>query len=198
VPLACLLAAAVLGTAGLDALDRDVTLQDMERALAIARATDSERARFHAPYVKRIDTPFVESVEVISEFRRVVLTAEDRIRKGDRMFAYSTTQMQQAVAPWKARVSIVARMRFHPQNTYVGVPNVEIDLPLHERARIGVLKEPVLGLPGENERARLPVLGAVVEGVFDIAFVPEGTHEFVIRLDKKEVGRVTFDLAALE
>src|SRR5918995_1375322 len=107
------------GRAAVQALDLDVTVQDIDRALSIARSTDGERARFHATYIKKLNTPFIESVEVVSEYRRVVLLTEERIRKGERMFAYSTTLAQQALGPWKTRVSIVARVRFHPQNNYV-------------------------------------------------------------------------------
>ena len=191
------LVAALLGGVS-HALDLDVTLQDIERALSIARSTDTERAKFHAPYVRHVNLPFVEKVEVTSEYRRAVLIAEERIRKGDRMFAYSTTLVQQALQPWKLRISIVARMRFHPQNNYVGVPDVDITLPGRESARIGVLKDPILALPTQRAGDRLPVLGAVVEGVFDAAALGDGTYEFVISLEKKEVGRVTFDLAVLQ
>jgi hypothetical protein len=188
-----LLMSAVLG-----ALDLDVTLEDIERGLSIARSTDSERARFHAPYVRQVNTPFVEKVEVISEYRRVVLMAEERILKGERMFAYSTTLSQQALQPWKSRVSIVARLRFHPLNSYVSLPELDITLPGRERARIGVLKDPILALPTQRPGDRLPVLGAIVEGVFDAAALGDGTYEFVISREKKDVGRVTFDLAALQ
>lgn len=188
----------VLMSAVLRALDLDVTPQDIERGLAIARSTERERASFHGPYVQQVNTPFVEKVEVISEYRRVVLIAEERILKGERMFAYSTTLAQQALQPWKTRVSIVARLRFHPQNTYVGLPEVDIALPARERARIGVLKDPILALPTQQKGDRQPVLGAIVEGVFDAAALGDGTYEFVISLDRKEVGRVTFDLAALQ
>ena len=188
----------IASTAAVGALDLDVTLQDIERGLAIARATDGERAKFHAPYIKTINTPFIESVEVVSEYRRVVLLAEERIRKGERMFSYSTTLAQQALGPWKTRVSIVARLRFHPQNNYVTVPDVDIALPQRAAARIGVLKDPILALPTAQPGDRLPVLGAIAEGVFDSNSLRDGTYEFVISVDKKEVGRVTFDLAVLD
>lgn len=179
------------------ALDLDVTLEDIERALAIARATESERAAFHAPYRVAVNTPFVETVEVVSEFRRVVLLAEERIRKGDRAFGYSTRLAAQAVAPWKQRVAIVARLRFHPQNNYVGVPNVEVILPGRQNTRVGVLRQPILSLPSSNPADRLPVLGAQVEGVFDAAPLGNATHSFDIHLEGKPVGHATFDLAAL-
>jgi hypothetical protein len=196
--LSLVAALAVAGSAAVQALDLDVTVHDIDRGLSIARSTDGERARFHATYIKKLNTPFIESVEVVSEYRRVVLLTEERIRKGERMFAYSTTLAQQALGPWKTRVSIVARVRFHPQNNYVMVPDVDIALPERERARIGVLKDPILAMPNPQPGDRLAVLGAVVEGVFDAAVLRDGTYEFVISVDKKEVGRVTFDLGVLD
>ena len=196
--LSLVTALAVAGSAAVQALDLDVTVQDIDRGLSVARSTDSERARFHAAYIQKLNTPFIESVEVVSEYRRVVLLAEERLRKGERMFAYSTTLAQQAIAPWKTRVSIVARLRFHPQNNYVLVPDVDIALPQRERARIGVLKDPILAMPNPQPGDRLAVLGAVVEGVFDASVLRDGIYEFVVSVDKKEVGRVTFDLGVLD
>jgi hypothetical protein len=179
------------------AVDRDVTLQDIERVLAIARSRDEERAAFHAPYIQQLNTPVVESAELVTEYRRVVLLAEERTRKGERMFTYSASLAQQAVAPWRHRVGLVARLRFHPQNTYVMVPDIDVELPARPRARIGVLKEPILGFASPNPADRVPVLGAIAEGVFDVTALEDARYEFVIRVDKNEVGRVAFDLAAL-
>jgi hypothetical protein len=179
-------------------IDLDVTLQDIDRALTIARSTDAERARFHAPYILTIDDPFVERIEIISEFRRVVLLAEEHAARGDRAFTYSTTLAQKAVEPWKHRVAIAARLRFHPLNAYVDVPPAEIVLDANPSSRIGVLTQPILALPSARSGDRLPLLGAVVEGVFDALAVGQGTHEFTIRLDGKELRRVPLALAALQ
>ena len=184
-------------TAHAAAVQLDLTSQDIERALAIARGSEVERAAFHAPYIRALKDPVVERVEVVSEYRRVVLTAEDRARKGDRIFGYSALLAQKAVAPWNRRVSVVARLRFHPQNTYVDVPAAEVVLDGLERARIGVLKEPIMALASQNPNERVPVMGAVVEAVFDATQVNDGTREFGVRLDGKTIARVTFDLGAL-
>jgi hypothetical protein len=189
---------ACIASAPAAAIDLDVTVQDLERALTIARDRDTERANFHAPYIRKINSSMIETVEVISEYRRGVLLAEDRARKGDRMFGYSSRLLQDALSPWKQRVSIVARLRFHPQNTYVNVPQAEIALQGDNAARVGTLKEPILSLPSSNPADRVPILGAVVESVFDAVALAQGVHEFIIRVDSKEVGRVTFNLATLE
>jgi hypothetical protein len=194
---AALLILLVIG-ARIAAVNLDVTTQDIERALAIARSTEAERARFHAPYIRTPAVPLVERVEIITEYRRVELLAEERIVKGDRMFAYSTSLAQQAAAPWNRRVSIRARLRFHPQNTYADVPPAEIVLEGFERARIGVLNEPVMSMPSRKPHERVPVLGAIVESVFDASVLHDGTRDFAIRLEGKTIARVTFDLNVLE
>lgn len=182
----------------LSAIDLDVTTQDVERALSIARGPDRDRARFHAPYIQTLTTLGVDSVEVVSEFRRYVLTAEDRIRQGDRVFGFSSSLAQQALAPWKTRVAIVARLRFHPQNNYITIPPAEIALEGNERALVGVRTDPILALPLPDPTVGTPVLGAVVEGVFDALAVGQGVREFVVRLARKELARVRFDLSALD
>lgn len=186
----------VLAAAGLSALEIDLSPPQIEEALSIARSTERERARFHAPYIQRVDTEFVERAELVSELRRVVLLAEERGSKGDRRFAYSISQATAALEPWRRRVSVVAHIRFHPQNNYVNMPDVDISLPGREGTLLGVVRAPVLSLPS-TPGDRLPVLGAVVEGIFDAPAIADGPREFVISLEGKELGRVTFDLAAL-
>ena len=189
--------ALALAAFGAGAIDLDVTPLDVERALVIARSSDRDREAFHAPYVRRVDSATVERVEVVSEFRRIVLTAHERLLKGDRAFAYSVTQAQQANGPWKRRVSIVARLRFHPQNTYIAVPPADIVLLGRAAEVIGVLRDPILSLPSPHPGARLPILGAVVEAVFEAGTLGQDTREFAVRLEERELTRVTFDLGAL-
>ena len=69
------------------AINLQLSQADIERALTIARDRDKERARFHEPYITRLDGPFVEQIDIVTQFRRVVMTAEERILRGDRAFA---------------------------------------------------------------------------------------------------------------
>lgn len=186
----------VTATIPLHAINLSLTTADIERALLIARADDRERARFHAPYFVAVNDPFVENFEVITEFRRVVLIAEDRIRKGDRGFAYSSRMVQEAAATWKDRVSVVARLRFHPLHAYVNVPPIEItvDGPNANAALIGVVKEPVMsGFPGEGA-----MVGAVAEGVFYAKLIGQTRRNVTVRLDGKTRVTRLLDFAAVE
>jgi hypothetical protein len=180
------------------ALKIDISAQDVDRALTIARSREHERAGFHAPYIQQINTPFVERAELVTEFRRVVLLAEERAAKGDRYPGYSVTSATEALKVWRRRVSVLARVRFHPQNNYVTVPAVEMALVGNDRALIGVLRDPVLSLSSGRKGESSSVLGAVIEGVFEADALGQAPREFVISLEKKELGRVTFDLARLD
>ena len=163
----------------LDAINLSLSPADIERALTIARDQDRVRERFHAAYITPINDPFVEWIEIVSEFRRVVVIAEDRIAKGDRAFAYSARLAGDAASIWKNRVSVKARLRFHPHNVYVDVPDVDIsvDGPDAEAARIGVLKEPVLSFAEPGMPAG--VIGAVAEGVFDAKLIADAGDDKV-------------------
>jgi hypothetical protein len=180
------------------AIDLDVTAEDIDRGLVIARQRDRERTPFHAPYIIVINNEFVEQVEVITEFRRVVLLAEERILKGDRAFAYSSRIAQQAIQPWKQRLSVVARVRFHPQNNYVTVPDFEVTLdgPNAAKALIGVLKEPVYGFSDPDQAA--PLMGAVVESVFDATIVGQTERTVTFKLNGKVLAAPRINFAQLD
>lgn len=179
------------------ALKIDIAHADIERALTIARGTEAERARFHAPYIQRGETPFVERAEVVSEFRRVVLMAEEHIARGDRFFAYSSTRATDALQVFRRRVSVMAHVRFHPQNNYVSVPEVTMSLIGNEAALIGVRREAVYGFAGGPGEV-VPVLGALVEGSFEAQAMGQARREFRISLEGRELGRVVVDFGPLE
>jgi hypothetical protein len=182
----------------LDALRIAIGPQDVDRALTIARSRDAERQSFHAPYIQAVNSPFIERVEVISELRRVVLLAEEQAARGDRLFAYSVTRATEALQVWRRRVAIVARVRFHPQNNYVDAPPVTIRLAGNDGALIGVKRDAILALPPGRTGEFIPVMGAVVEGVFEAEALGQSVRDFVIELEGRELGRVTFDFATVE
>ena len=180
------------------ALKIGITLQDVERALTIARSRETDRAQFHAPYIQKVDTTFIERVEAVSELRRVVLLAEEQIARGNGNFVYSLTRASDALEVWRRRVSIIARVRFHPQNNYVDAPPVTMRLVGNEGALVGVKRTAILALPPGLTSEFVPVLGAVVEGVFEAEALGQHVREFVIELEGRQLGRVTFDFSTIE
>jgi hypothetical protein len=183
------------------AINLAITPADIERALTIARDRDVIREKFHTPYVLEITDPFVERLEIVTEYRRVVMIAEDHIRKGDRAFAYSSRLAGHALEPWRNRVAVVARLRFHPHNAYVDVPRMEmsVDGPNADLALIGVLKEPLLAMPDpRNLGAQVPILGAVAEGVFDAKLIGQTRRTVTVKMDGKVLINRQLDFGAVE
>jgi hypothetical protein len=183
------------------AINLSITPADIERALTIARDQERARERFHTSYIVTVTDPFVERIEIVTEYRRVVLLAEDRIRKGDRAFAYSGRLAANALEPWRNRVSVIVRLRFHPHNAYVDVPRLEVsvDGPNADLALIGVLKEPVLALiDPANPGGQVPILGAVAEGVFDAKLIGQTRRLVTVFMDGKVLIRQQVDFAAVE
>lgn len=179
------------------ALKIDISLADVDRALTIARSTERERARFHDAYIQLVNTPFLERAEVISEFRRVVMMAEEQLARGDRFFAYSSTRANDALQVFRRRVSIRAQIRFHPLNNYVSVPPVTVALIGNDAALIGVRRDPVYGFSSEPGVAA-PLMGAIVEGTFEAEAIGQAQREFIYTLAGKELGRVSFNFADVE
>jgi hypothetical protein len=187
----------LVSTLPAEAIKIDIALADIDRALTLARSTDAERTRFHQRYAVFVNSPFVERAEIISEYRRVVLMAEEQIARGDRFFAYSTTRANDALQVFRRRISVRAQVRFHPLNNYVSVPPVAIALVGNDAALIGVKRDPVYGFTAKPGEAA-PLLGAVVEGSFEVAAIGQAVRDFVVTLDGKELGRVTFDFSGVE
>jgi hypothetical protein len=195
--IVCALALAALA-APAQAINLKVSAADVERAMLLGREPDSVRARFHAPYVVPINDPFIQSLEIVTEYRRVVLVVEDHITKGDRAFTYNARAVSDAVSSWKGRVGVLARLRFHPQNAYIHLPKIEVTLdgPDAATALIGVRKESILGFSGPGFST--PIMGAIAEGLFDAAIIGQSQRNVTLRLDGKELAVRRLDFAAVE
>src|SRR5204862_4399305 len=56
---------------------------EIERAQQMARSREAERAQFHRRYLFDLPGDTVTQLEVITEFRRLVMITEDHLRLGD-------------------------------------------------------------------------------------------------------------------
>jgi hypothetical protein len=182
------------------AIDLDISPADIETALKVARAPEATRAAFHARYVFASNHPTVERIEVVTERRRVVLLAESRIAGGDHLFAHGTRAASEALRPWRGRVSVIARLRFHPQNTYVMAP--PIDLSVRDNTgdvpRVDLRIETMLALSSGVSGERLPVVGAVAEAMFAAGAIGQATRTAVVRMDGVELARLAIDFSRIE
>ena len=105
--------------------------RDIAAALSIANGSEATRALFHARYRIAVDDPVIEHLEIISEFRRFVLAAEDQLKAGNWMMARGGFDpkgrtLKDLLRPLEGQLSIRVRLRFHPQNNYVALPAFDI------------------------------------------------------------------------
>jgi hypothetical protein len=170
---------------------------DVERAVALARwpTTDAGRERFHGMYVTRFPSsaapagPMVESIEVVTEFRRVELITEAHERMRD-MFAKGGYQdAMDAVKPWQGQVSIVAHVRFGLVT--IGTPDVGVSMT-GENAPVPVSTK-LTPLYANNA-----VIGADVEVFFASDAVGQTRRIVAVRSNGVEIARTTVDFGAID
>ena len=187
-----------LRAALLSALLVPLTDATLGRALSIGRAFDPDRARFHAPYVITLNDAAVDQVEIITEFRRAVLFAEERIRSGDHMFG--PRQAEAALQPWRGKLTITARLRFHPQNTYLGLPPFAIVLGDPPLAPADTRATPLTAYSAKKQDrgSRTALLGAVIEADFDASAVGQGRRAIIVVLEGQDAARTVVDFGKLQ
>jgi hypothetical protein len=150
--------------------------------------------RFHETYRSLVGGPFLQSIEIVSEYRRAVLTAEAARRRGD---TWNERSAGRALEPYRGLVTLVVRVRFNPQNTYRSIPRVEAVIypaggdrvaPVDERLRPSYLSGPAP--PGT------PVLEGTLEANFLASSLdPQGL--LGIFVEGREIERIPLDFAAV-
>jgi hypothetical protein len=193
-------AVALAAPAAPRAIQRDLGTEDLERAIKIGGSSEAERARFHAAYIfsLRADDPAIEQLEVLTEFRRVVIEAEDRLRRGDHMFGAS--QARTAIRSWHNKLTLVLRLKFHPQNVLVMVPTYELAIGQPGAAALDVRRIPVYPVTGAGQRAApgTSMYGATIEADFDVAAVRPAPQAVRVVLEGKEVARTAINFAQID
>src|SRR5262245_40183762 len=89
-PAVIVLAMPLRGSAIIESL----TDADISRALSLANGPAASRAAFHKPYIVTLDDPTIEQVDVITEFRRFVLAAEEQLEAGNWMMGRGSTDQK--------------------------------------------------------------------------------------------------------
>ena len=181
------------------AIATDLGDKQIDRALQLAQAPELKRAPFHAAYIMHINDPVVAQIEVITEFRRYVLTAEEQLRMGNWLFARSIRDAREKLRPWRQRVSLVAGLRFHPQNTLTAIPPYDITVGGPDLAPVNVVRTPIMArLSGRPRDFNAPLTGATIEAVFDAQSVGQSARPVSVSLAAQSVASVTIDFARLD
>lgn len=188
----------LMATSGLRAVDLTVGQNQIYRAIAIGRGTDADRARFHDRYRLPVGDATIERLDVLTAFRRVVVETERRVQWGDHMFG--ARQGDELIKPWRAKVTFVLRLRFHPMNVFVTVPSYDIAVGAPDLEALDVRSTPISAMPASNQKpgAHVALVGAIVEADFDAAGIGQTTRVVSVRLDGRELARATVDFSKVD
>ena len=181
------------------AVATSLTDKDIDRALKLAQALEQKRALFHAPYLVRVNDATVEQIEVITEFRRYVLTAQEQLRQGNWLFVQGVRNVKEQLRPWRERMSLVARLRFHPQNTLMMVPLYDITIGQPAVVPVDIVRTPITALlSGKKGDFNTPLMGATIEAIFDTTALDPAARLVRVSLAAQPVATATIDFARLE
>jgi hypothetical protein len=184
--------------------------RSLDDAVATGQARiESQRATFHAPYRRVVGVPPVDSVDVVTPFRRIVLAAERQARAGGRLFSHR--QAYEVLEREGNGLDLVVELTFHPHHTMVGVPDYEIVLATAggETLPDGIDRQPRHGqsvdgqprasreVPDRRRAWSLPLTGAIVTARFEAAVAREPGMVMVIREAGAVLVEVPMDFSGL-
>ena len=197
--LVAAVAIAILLRGEVRAVATSLTDKDIDRALKLAQTLEQKRALFHAPYLVRVNDATVEQIEVITEFRRYVLTAQEQLRQGNWLFVQGVRNVKEQLRPWRDRMSLVARLRFHPQNTLMMVPIYDITIGQPAVVPVDIVRTPITALlSGKKGDFNTPLMGATIEAIFDTTSLDPAARLVSVSLAAQPVATATIDFARLE
>jgi hypothetical protein len=190
----------LLAAPGAQALVKDMRPADLERALVLARwpTSDAERARFHERYLFPVNGPTIEyfavqRVELVTEFRRLELIAEEHARLNDMFGRGGLQDVEVALKPFRGRLNVILFLTFDISRYITGLPEVRLafDGPT-------ILLPEDLKNTGIYSTAQNPILiGARIEADFDARPVGQEVRTLSIYRGGKEIARVPVDFAKL-
>jgi hypothetical protein len=175
---------------------------EIERAQQVARGRDSERQQFHRRYLFDLKDDAVTQIEVVTEFRRLVLLTEEHIFRGDWLFSRSVPSAEKALASSRGMVTIKALVRFNPLNTYITPPPylVALGAPGGAPSTLETQVTPQYSAPFKARGGKMvsSLVGATVEA--DVASVRVGQAGWIVAvtLDGKELARTTVEFGKLD
>jgi hypothetical protein len=177
---------------------------EIERAQQVARGRDSERQQFHRRYVFDLKDDTVTQLEVITEFRRLVLVTEEHIFRGDWLFSRSVRSAEEALAPMHGLTTIRATVRFNPLNTFITPPAYLLAMSAGDPGSPPVVLEtqvtPQFSAPFKARTGKMvsSLVGATLEATLPTVKFGQTSRVFSVILDGKEAARTTVEFAKLD
>ena len=195
--------ALLLAGAPVAAVTEVLTERDYAYAISIANGSEATRTLFHTPYTLVVNEPTIEHVEVVTELRRFVLAAEDQLKAGNWMMARGGFDpkgrtLKDLLRPLEGQVSIRARLRFHPQNSYIVLPAFDILLGDPTLLAINAIRTPHITRASGEPGTRDIIDGATIEVFYNAPTVDDRTLPIRMLLEGKELTRVSVDFSRLQ
>ncbi len=174
------------------------------QAIALGRSIDpAARQRFHDVYVIHLDGPLLDRLEIVTEFRRVVLATEDRVRAGD--IDWGPQQAADMLQPWRDKVTLILHVTFPPNNAYRTMPRFGIVLFGRPQAAAAGRLEPLdlletpRYLSGQPAPPGTPILGGIVQAIFAARNLDtRAVYLSGITFEGREVRRVEIDFGRID
>jgi hypothetical protein len=194
-----LLAAVALGSLLVPALNT----ADIERALALARARESERQQFHQHYIFDLKDAVITQIEVTTEFRRLELIAEEHVLRGDWMFTRSVRAAQEAIATTRGLVLLRAQVRLNPLNTFIESPPYGLAIGAASGGPLEAIETkitPQFSAPYKTRdlKTLTALVGATIEATIAASRIGQNPRAIAVTLERTELTRVVVDFARLD
>jgi hypothetical protein len=193
-------AALLLSRAPAAAVTDVLTERDIAHALSIANGSEASRALFHAPYLVAVDDPLIEHLEIVTEFRRFVLAAEEQLKRGNWMMArggfdQKGQTINDVLQPLAGQVSLRARLRFHPQNNYVTLPAFDILLGEPTLLAIDTIRTSHVTRATGEPGTRDVINGATIEVFYNAPTIGDRALPVRLLFESTEIARVSMDFS---
>lgn len=181
-----------------------LTERDISYAFAIANGSDATRALYHAAYNVPVKDATIEHLEVITEFRRFVLAAEDQVKAGNWMMARGGFDpkgrtLKDLLRPFAGQVSVRARVRFHPHNSYKTLPPFDILLGEPTLLAISAARTPQIAIVNQDGGGSTEVLtGATIEVFYNAPTINDRLLPVRVIFENREVARASVDFGRVQ
>ena len=177
--------------------------RDISYAFSIANGSDATRATFHAPYILAVSDPTIEHLEVVTEFRRFVLAAEEQLKLGNWMMArggFDTKgrTIKDALRPVTGQVSIRGRLRFHPQNSYKTLPPSDVLVGEPTLLAINAIRTPHITTIQVDGVTIEVIQGATIETFYNAPTINDRVLPVRMIFEGKEIARVSVDFSRVQ
>jgi len=180
-----------------------LTGAEIERAMSLARARETERTPFHHRYIVDLPGPVVTQIEVITPFRRLVMIGEDHVIRGDSMFTRGVRAAEEAIRSTRGIITIRATLRFNPLNTFIEPPPYTLAVSAASRGAlepIGTQVMPTFSVPFKNRDGKTlsSLIGATLESSIDVGVVGQTVRTVAVTLDGMDAGHTVVDFSQLD